>query len=93
MKPIGFKDSEEYKKLLEYKRIKGSPEIKEFYRFGVSKEYANYLNTHDSKRLERYTELKEYVASSQFRERKAICLTKKDLRRRKCSGRYRNMIN
>ncbi len=77
MKPIGFKDSEEYKKLLEYKRIKGSPEIKEFYRFGVSKEYANYLNTHDSKRLERYSELKEYVASSQFRERKAYLLDKK----------------
>jgi hypothetical protein len=77
MKPIGFKDSEEYRKLLEYKRIKGSPEIKEFYRFVVSKEYANYLNTHDSKRLERYSELKEYVASSQFRERKAYLLDKK----------------
>jgi hypothetical protein len=77
MKPIGFKDSEEYRKLLEYKRIKGSPEIKEFYRFVVSKEYANYLNTHDSKRLERYSELKEYVTSSQFRERKAYLLDKK----------------
>ena len=77
MKPIGFKDSEEYKKLLEYNRLKGSPEIKEFYRFGVSKEYANYLNTHDSKRLERYTELKDYVATSQFRERKVYLLDKK----------------
>ena len=77
MKPIGFKDSEEYKKLLEYKRIKGSPEIKEFYRFMVSKEYANYLNTHDSNRLRRYNELKEYVASSQFREKKSYLLDKK----------------
>ena len=54
MKPITFKDSEEYKKLLEYNRKKGSPEIKEFYKFKASKEYANYLNTHNSKRLERY---------------------------------------
>jgi hypothetical protein len=77
MKPIGFKDSEEYKKLLEYNRLKGSPEIKEFYRFKSSKEYANYLNTHDSKRLERYAELKEYVATADFREKKNYLLDKK----------------
>jgi hypothetical protein len=77
MKPITFKDSEEYKKLLEYKRIKGSPEIKGFYKFLVSKEYANYLNTHDSKRLERYNELREYVATAAFRERKSYLLDKK----------------
>jgi len=77
MKPITFKDSEEYKKFLEYKRMKGSAEIKEFYRFKESKEYANYLNTHDSKRLERYKELKEYTASPEFRERKSYLLDKK----------------
>jgi hypothetical protein len=77
MKPIGFKDSEEYKKLLEYKRIKESPEIKGFYRFMTSKEYANYLNTHDSKRLERYNELREYVASPGFKEKKSYLLDKK----------------
>jgi hypothetical protein len=77
MKPIGFKESEEYKKLLEYNRIKESPEIKGFYRFLGSKEYANYLNTHDSKRLERYGELKEYIASPGFRERKAYLIDKK----------------
>jgi hypothetical protein len=64
MKPITFKDSEEYKKLLEYNRKKGSPEIKEFYKFKASKEYANYLNTHESKRLDRYAELKEYVSTA-----------------------------
>lgn len=77
MKPIGFKDSEEYKKLLEYKRQKGNPEIKQFYRFGLSREYANYLNTHESKRLERYKELKEYIATSEFRESKSYLLDKK----------------
>ncbi|HUX55818.1 MAG TPA: glycoside hydrolase family 16 protein [Bacteroidales bacterium] len=77
MKPITFKDSEEYKKLLEYKRVKGSLEIKEFYKFKSSKEYANYLNTDGSSRLARYSELKEYVASSEFKEKKEYLLDKK----------------
>ena len=77
MKPITFKDTEEYKKLLEYKRLKGSLEIKEYYKFKSSKEYANYLNTDGSSRLARYNELKEYVASSEFKERKDYLLDKK----------------
>jgi len=70
MKPITFKDTEEYKKLLEYNRQKNSLEIKEYYKFKLSKEYANYLNTDGSARLARYHELKEYVASPAFKERK-----------------------
>jgi hypothetical protein len=77
MKPITFKDSEEYKKLLEYKRIKGSLEIKEFYKFKSSKEYANYLNTDGSARLKRYHELKEYVATPEFKQRKEYLQDKK----------------
>jgi hypothetical protein len=77
MKPITFKDSEEYKKLLEYKRIKESAEIKEFYRFKSSKEYANYLNTHGSKRLSRLNELEAHVASPEFKEKKKYLLDKK----------------
>ena len=77
MKPITFKDTEEYKKLLEYKRVKGSPEIKEFYKFKSSKEYANFLNTDGSTRLSRLDELKEYVASAEFKEKKEYLLDKK----------------
>jgi hypothetical protein len=77
MKPITFKDSDEFKKLLEYKRIKGSLEIKEFYRFKSSKEYANYLNTDNSARLKRYHELKEYVATPEFKKQKEYLLDKK----------------
>jgi hypothetical protein len=77
MKPITFKDSEEYKKFLEYKRIKGSLEIKEFYKFKSSKEYANYLNTDGSSRLSRYHELKDYVATPGFKQSKAYLLDKK----------------
>ena len=77
MKPITFKDSEEYKKLLEYNRLKGSSEIREFYKFKSSKEYANYLNTDGSARLSRFNELKEYVASAEFKEKKEYLLDKK----------------
>ena len=77
MKPITFKDSEEYKKLLEYKRIKGSLEIKEFYKFKSSKEYANFLNTDNSARLKRYHELKDYVATPEFKQQKEYLLDKK----------------
>jgi hypothetical protein len=77
MKPITFKDSEEYKKLLEYKRVKGTIEIKEFYRFKASKEYDNFLNTDDSARLKRYYELKEYVATTEFKQKKEYLLDRK----------------
>jgi hypothetical protein len=77
MKPVTFKDSEEYKKLLEYKRQKSSPDIKEYYRFKSSKEYSNFLNTDGSTRLSRYYELKEYIGTPEFKERKNYLLDKK----------------
>jgi len=77
MKPITFKDTEEYKKLEEYNRLKASQEIKDFFKFKGSKEYANYLNTHESARIKRHAELKEYTASPEFKERKNYLLDKK----------------
>jgi hypothetical protein len=77
MKPITFKDTEEYKKLLEYNRLKGNLEIKEYYKFKTSKEYANFLNTDGSARLASYGELKEYVATAEFKEKKNYLLDKK----------------
>jgi hypothetical protein len=77
MKPITFKDSEEYKKLIEYNRIKASSEIKEFYKFKSSKEYANYKATDGSKRLARLSELEKYTSSAGFKEKKSYLLDKK----------------
>ena len=77
MKPITFKDSDEYKKLLEYKRQKSTLEIKEFYKFKSSKEYANFLDTDGSARLARYHELKDYVATPEFKQKKEYLLDKK----------------
>lgn len=77
MRPITFKDTEEYKKLLEYNRIKNSQDIKEYYKFKSSKEYSNFLNTDGSARLARYNELKEYIATPGFKEKKAYLLDTK----------------
>jgi hypothetical protein len=77
MKPITFKDSDEYKKLLEYKRLKDTIEIKEFYKFKKSKEYSNYLNIDGSARLKRFEELKEYVATPEFKAKKDYLTDKK----------------
>ena len=51
--PKHFKESEEYKKLLEFKNLKSSPDIRNFYKFKASKELANYGNTEKSARLSR----------------------------------------
>jgi hypothetical protein len=77
MKPITFRDSEEYKKLLEYKRQKSSLDIKEYYRFKNSGEYSNFLNTDGSVRLSRFNELKDYIATPGFRENKNYLLDRK----------------
>ena len=81
MRPITFKDTEEYKKLLEYNRLRTSPDISDYYKFRASGEYANFLNLDGSKRLERYNELKEYVGTKEFRERKEYLLDKKRFER------------
>jgi beta-glucanase (GH16 family) len=72
-----FRESEEYKKLIEYKNLKSSPDIKGFYKFKSSKELANYLATEKSARLTRYNELKEYLATDEFRNRKTYLLDSK----------------
>ena len=77
MKPITFKDSEEYKKLNEYKSLRRNVEIKEFYKFKSSKAYANYLDIDGSSRLKRYQELKEYVVTQEFKQKKEYLLDKK----------------
>src|SRR4030043_2293425 len=77
MKTKEVKGSDEDKKLQEFNRLKSSSEIKDFYTFRKSKKYANFLNTDGSARLARYNELKEYVASNEFKERKNYLLDKK----------------
>ena len=77
MKPITFKDTEEYKKLIDYKAQKSSAEIKGYYSFKNSKEYANFKKIDGSTLFAKFEELKAYVASKEFTERKNYLLDKK----------------
>jgi len=77
MKTREFKTTDDYRKLLDYNRLRKSTEIKEYYKFKDSKEYANFLNTDGSARLARYNELKDYVATADFRDMKKYLLDTK----------------
>lgn len=88
MKPVTFRDTDEYKKLLGYKEQKKSDDIKFYYKFKSSKEYANYLETENSQRLARYNELKERTASDEFHEKKNYLLDKKRFEK---TGMFRDM--
>jgi beta-glucanase (GH16 family) len=77
MKTKEFKGSEDDKKLQEFNRLKSSSEIVDYFKFKKSKEYSNFLNIDGSSKLARYNELKDFVASSEFKEKKAYLLDKK----------------
>ena len=77
MKPITFKDTEEYKTLQEYKNLKSDPDIKFFFKFKKSKDLANYKAMNGSQKVSRHAELKEYLQTGEFRERKEYLLDKK----------------
>jgi len=77
MKTKEFKGTDEDKKLQEFNRLKSSSEITEYFTFKKSKEYSNFLNIDGSARLARYNELKDYVSTNEFKEKKAYLLDKK----------------
>ncbi|MBM3420471.1 MAG: glycoside hydrolase family 16 protein [Bacteroidetes bacterium] len=77
MKPVTFRDTAEYAKLQEYKTLKASPEIKGYYAFLKSKEYANFRKIDGSAMFARYEELKAWLATPGFTERKSYLLDKK----------------
>lgn len=77
MKAKDFSSTDDAKILAEFKQLDSNTDIKEYFKFRVSKEYANFKNTDGSSRLARFNELKEYTASKEFAERKAYLLDKK----------------
>ncbi|MCF8223651.1 MAG: family 16 glycosylhydrolase [Bacteroidales bacterium] len=81
MKPITFKDTEEYKLLQEYKTLKNDADIKFFYKFKNSKQLKNFQEMDGSNKVSRHAELKEYLHGDEFRERKEYLLDKKRFER------------
>jgi hypothetical protein len=77
MKAKDFSSTDDAKKLAEFKQLDSNTEIKEYFKFKASKEYANFLNIDGSSRLARFNELKEYTASKEFIDKKAYLLDKK----------------
>lgn len=77
MKPVTFKDTPEYQKLVEYKDKKGAKDVVSYYNFRASKEYSNWVSTKDSAKLKRYYELQEYLKTKEFTEKKEYLLDKK----------------
>lgn len=76
-KAKGFSDTEDAKKLNEFKQMNSNIEIKKYYKFKSSKEYTNYINTDGSARLSRLNELREYLSTREFTEKKTYLLDKK----------------
>lgn len=76
-KPVTFRDTPEYQKLLEYKDKKSAKDIVSYYKFRVSKEYSNYVSVKDSARLNRFYELEKYLKTKEFTERKEYLLDKR----------------
>src|SRR5512133_1324234 len=73
-KPVTFKDTPEYQKLLEYKDKKGARDVASYYKFKASREYANYVSVKGSARLNRYYELDKFLKTKEFTEKKEYYL-------------------
>jgi hypothetical protein len=76
MKPVTFKDTPEYQKLLDFKNRRSATDVTSYYKFKASKEYSNYIQVKDSARIKRYYELEEYLKSKGFTEKKEYLLDK-----------------
>ena len=72
-----FKGSDDQKLLNEFNNLKSNPDIKAYYKFRDSKELANFKQVDGSQKLSRLEELKDYLASEEFKSRKEYLLDKK----------------
>ncbi|MEJ5264537.1 MAG: family 16 glycosylhydrolase [Bacteroidales bacterium] len=67
---LAFKDTEAYQKEQEYLQLKKSKRIVTYYRVIHNPLYDNYLQIKDSEELKRYFELKTFVESDDFKQKK-----------------------
>ncbi|MBN2273627.1 MAG: glycoside hydrolase family 16 protein [Bacteroidales bacterium] len=69
-----FSESEEYKKLMEFKQLKKADMIRRYFAYGKSKINANYKALDGTDTIARYEELEKTVASDDFRKVKEYML-------------------
>jgi hypothetical protein len=77
MKPVKFKDTPEYGKMLDYKTKSKAADVVSYYKFRQSKEYNNFVQVKDSARLNRLAELEELLKTKEFTEKKEYLLDKR----------------
>jgi hypothetical protein len=66
VKNTKFKDSEAWKKYLEHKRLKNTPEIKDYFKIKHSSEYKALKELEGSMKLSHFEELHQMVNSAEF---------------------------
>lgn len=76
IKEMDFKNTEEYKTFQELKALEKDVEIKRYNKFANSTKYKNFVTAEDSEDLKNYQNLKAFVNSDEFKERKAFLTAK-----------------
>jgi Beta-glucanase/Beta-glucan synthetase len=74
---LRFEQTDEYKKLQEYKTLASSAKIKEYYKTLASANLAEYKNLDGSKLISDYESLEKQILSDEFKNRKAYLLDSK----------------
>lgn len=69
IKNIKFENTDEYKKIEEFKKLQKSGNIKKYYKLKNSENYNKYLELKDSQEISEYLKLQNYVNSTEFKER------------------------
>jgi beta-glucanase (GH16 family) len=87
---FSFKDTPEYKKLLEYENLKKSARIRNYLKFKDSKEFLNYQGLDGSVRISEYEKLRAFIRSDKFVQKKAY-YSQFPKKRWKESGEYKNV--
>lgn len=74
---LRFEQTDEYKKLQEYKALASSAKIKEYYKTLASANLAEFKNLDGSKLISDYENLEKLILSDEFKNRKAYLLDSK----------------
>ncbi|MBN1115616.1 MAG: family 16 glycosylhydrolase [Bacteroidales bacterium] len=65
-----FESTAEFKKLKDFEALQKDADIKHYFKFGKSKELANYNNISNSDKLLKFEALSEYIKTEEFLEKK-----------------------
>jgi beta-glucanase (GH16 family) len=76
-KQLKKENAEDYQKELEYKQLKKDAELKRYFKLTSSKAFKDFNSLDGSEKVNTYNQLKEYIHSQEFADRKAYLLSSK----------------